>query len=52
MADSLIIYELVVASFVFLTGLLLSVRRKYYKTRPARNIADVKTKVSWMKSGF
>lgn len=52
MADSLIIYEIVVASFVFLTGLLFSVRRKYYKLRSAKNIADAKTKVSWMKSGF
>ena len=52
MADSLIIYEIVVASFVFLTGLLFSIRRKYYKMRPAKNIADAKIKISWMKSGF
>jgi hypothetical protein len=52
MADSLIIYGIVAASFVFLTGLLFSVRHKYYKMRPAKNIADAKTKVSWMKSGF
>jgi len=52
MADSLIIYEIVVASFVFLTSLLFSIRRKYYKMRPAKNIADVRTKISWMKSGF
>jgi len=51
-ADSLIIYGIVVASFVFLTGLLFSIRRKYYKMRPAKNIADAKTRVSWMKSGF
>lgn len=52
MADSLIIYEIVVASFVILTGLLFSIRRKYYKMRPAKKIADSKTKISWMKSGF
>lgn len=52
MADSLIIFEIVVASFVFLTGLLFSIRRKYYKMRSAKNIADAKIKISWMKSGF
>ena len=52
MADSLIIYGIVTASFVFLTGLLFSVRRKYYNMRPAKDIADARTKVSWMKSGF
>jgi hypothetical protein len=52
MADSLIIYEIVIASFVSLTGLLFSVRRKYYKMRPPKNFADAKTNISWMKSGF
>jgi len=52
MADSLVIYEIVIASFVFLTGLLFSIRRKYYKMRSAKNIAVAKTKISWMKSGF
>ena len=52
MADTLIIYEIVVASFVFLTALLFSIRRKYYKMRSARNNAVAKTNISWMKSGF
>jgi len=52
MADTLIIYEIVVASFVFLTGLLFSIRRKYYKMRSARITAVAKTNISWMKSGF
>jgi hypothetical protein len=52
MADSLIIYEIVVATFVFLTGLLFSVRRKYFKMRQTKEIANAKTNISWMKSGF
>jgi hypothetical protein len=52
MADALIMYEIVIASFMSLTGLLFWVRRKYYKLRPAKHYVDAKAKVSWMKSGF
>ena len=52
MADSIIIYQIVIGSFVFLTGLLFYIRRKYYKMRPTKNNADAKTNISWMKSGF
>lgn len=52
MADSLIVYQIVVASFVILTGLLFFIRRKYRKIRPANNFADAKTRISWMKPGF
>ncbi len=42
MADSLIMYEIVVASFISLTGLLLWIRHKYYKIRPAKHYVDAK----------
>jgi hypothetical protein len=52
MADSIILYEIVTASFLSLTGLLFWIRRRYYKIRPAKNNVDAKSKISWMKSGL
>ena len=51
MADSLIMYEIVIASFISLSGLLFWIRHKYYKIRPPKHYVDAKKKVSWMKSG-
>ncbi|HEY7227192.1 MAG TPA: hypothetical protein VH481_03605 [Nitrososphaeraceae archaeon] len=50
MADALITYEIVIATFLSLTGLLFAVRRKYNKTRLAKNFESVKTKIDWMKT--
>jgi hypothetical protein len=52
MADALITYEIVIGSFLFLTGLLFAIRHKYYKTRPTKNIASRKAKIDWMKSNY
>lgn len=52
MADSIILYEIVIASFISLTGLLFWIRHKYYKIRPSKNNVDAKAKISWMKSGL
>jgi hypothetical protein len=51
MADSLIMYEIVTASLISLSGLLFGVRRKYYKMRQTTRYSD-KARISWMKSGF
>jgi hypothetical protein len=50
MADSLILYEIVMASFASLTALLFCIRRKYYHVRPAKKYTDTKTRINWMKS--
>ncbi|HEX7275158.1 MAG TPA: hypothetical protein VF248_06055 [Nitrososphaeraceae archaeon] len=52
MADSIILYEIVTASFISLAALLFGIRRRYYKNRPAKNNVDTKAKISWMKSGI
>ncbi|HEY7776986.1 MAG TPA: hypothetical protein VIA09_00465 [Nitrososphaeraceae archaeon] len=52
MADSIILYEIVAASFLSLTGLLFWIRRRYYKNRSTKNNVDAKSKISWMKSGL
>jgi len=49
MADALITYEIVIGSFFFLTGLLFTIRHKYYKTRPTKNFASSKANIDWMK---
>jgi hypothetical protein len=48
MADALITYEIVAGTFVFLTGLLFAIRRKYRKTRSDKNITPMKAKINWM----
>jgi hypothetical protein len=52
MADSLIMYEIVIASFISLTGLLFWIRHKYYDLKSAKHYEDAKAKVNWMKSGL
>jgi hypothetical protein len=52
MADSIILYEIVTASFISLAGLLFWIRHRYYKIRPAQNNVDTRAKISWMKSGL
>jgi len=52
MADSVIMFEIVTASFISLTGLLFWIRHKYYKIRMYKNYLDAKAKISWMKSGL
>jgi hypothetical protein len=52
MADSLIMYEIVMASFISLMGLLFWVRHKYYKIKRSKHYLDAKAKISWMKSGL
>lgn len=49
MADALITYEIVTGMFIFLTGLLLAIRRNYHKTRSAKNFAPMKAKINWMR---
>jgi uncharacterized membrane protein len=50
MADALITYQIVIGTFIFLTGLLFAIRRKYHKTRSANNFERMKAKISWMSS--
>jgi len=45
-------FEIVITSFISLTGLLFWVRHKYYKIRTSKNYEDAKAKVSWMKPGL
>ena len=52
MADSIIMFEMVIASFISLMGLLFWVRHKYYKIRTSKKYLDAKAKISWMKSGL
>ena len=52
MADSIIMFEIAIAGFVSLMGLLFWVRHRYYKIRTFKKYPDAKSKISWMKSGL
>jgi len=50
MAEPLITYEIVIMTFLSLTGLLFALRRKYNKIRLAKNLPSVKTNIDWMRT--
>jgi hypothetical protein len=49
MADALIAYQIVTWTFIFLTGLLFAIRRKYSKNRLGKNIVPMKATINWMR---
>ena len=50
MAEALITYEIVIATFFSLIGLLFAVRHKYNKIRLAKKFPSVRTNIDWMKT--
>lgn len=48
MADQLIMYEIAVGVFAYLTFSLFYIRRKYSKKRPRKLDMVKKTKINWM----
>jgi len=49
MADQLIMYEIAVGVFVYLTFSLFYIRRKYSKKRLSKLDMVKKTKINWMQ---
>lgn len=51
MSEALITYKIATGVFLFLAGLLFSIRTKYYKRRkPIDLTQDKKAKIDWMRS--
>jgi hypothetical protein len=49
MADSVIMYEIVSATFLIFASILFTVRHKYRTQRAAKEFSNSKPKIDWMK---